>query len=420
MIRFINLFIVCSFYLIAGENDWLKAPQDVPKEYEPYIFATPTQKQWFNDAKFGVFLHWGPAAIIKERLSWSRFGKRVGHRDADRGVPADVYDQLYKRFNPTEFNADKWIQTFKDAGAKYIIFVTKHHDGFCMFDAKNTEYKITNTPFERDLCKEIAEACHKYGMRIFWYYSQPDWHHPDCLDEKNHGNYQKYMFDQLRQLCTDYGKIDGIWFDGLKTHWTHWETPKLLKMLRTLQPGILINSRAGRGLTVGDDKSVRYDFDNAELRFGKYEVNKSWEMCATITETWAWSGGKNIKPFKTCIRMLIAATAAGGNLALNTGPTPQGTINSKEVEVLKQMGSWLEKYGESIYNTKGGPYMPDLWGASTRKGNKIFLHITQTFATNTKAILTLKQPGLKIKNVSSLTGAKVKLINETKKESDHA
>jgi len=185
----------------------------VPEKYAPYIYAKPGDIQWFTDAKFGVFVHWGPYTLAKVPASWGRFGPRPGAgKQATEGVPREEYDNLYKKFNPVDFDADKWIKMVKDAGAKYFIFTTKHHDGFCMFDAKNTDYKITNTPFGRDVAKEIADACHKYGIKLFWYYSQPDWHHPDCLTENN-DRYRKYMYQHLEQLFTDYGKIDGLFFD---------------------------------------------------------------------------------------------------------------------------------------------------------------------------------------------------------------
>jgi len=240
--------ILLTTCLVAGLV--LARPNDVkynviPDEYKPYIYAAPESLEWFEAARYGVFMHWGPYSLAKVPASWGRNGPRPGAgRQASSGVPQEEYDNLYKKFNPVDFDADEWIRMVKDTGAKYFIFTTKHHDGFCMFDAKNTDYKITNTPFGRDVAKELADACHKYGIKIFWYYSQPDWHHPDCLTENN-DRYREYMFTQLEQLLTDYGPVAGVFFDGLGTKYYEWDTPRMLKMMRTLQPGILINSRWG-------------------------------------------------------------------------------------------------------------------------------------------------------------------------------
>ncbi len=398
---FISVLFFLSLILGAAEKS---------QSSNSSLLAQAKDIEWFTKGKFGIFLHWGPSTIIKERLSWSRNGARPGHITEDKGVPKNIYDNLYKKFNPEKFDADRWANLFHKAGAKYIIFTTKHHDGFCMFDAPGTDYKITNSPFKRDIAKELSEACHKVGIKIMWYYSQPDWYHPDCLDEENHERYKKYMYSHLRHLNTQYGKVAGMWFDGLRTKWQDWDTPQMLKMVRDLQPGIIVNSRAGRGLKL-KGKTCFYDFDNAELRFGKFQIHRPWEMCATMTETWGWSGGNNLKPFKTCMRMLIASAGAGGNLALNTAPMPNGEINSPEASVLLQMGSWLKENGESIYNTIGGPYKPGLWGCSTRKNNKIYLHITQSFS-NCSADVNLPDPGAKILKVTTLKNKAVSFIQK--------
>ncbi len=382
--------------------------ETVPEKYVPYIYAKPGDTQWFTDAKFGVFVHWGPYTLAKVPASWGRFGPRPGAgKQASGGVPKEEYDNLYKKFNPVEFDADEWIKMVKDAGAKYFIFTTKHHDGFCMFDANNTDYKITNTPFGRNVAKEIADACHKYGIKLFWYYSQPDWQHPDCLTENN-DRYREYMYQHLEQLLTDYGKIDGLFFDGLGTKYYDWDTPRMLKMIRTLQPGIIVNRRWGSGMP---GFPVNGDYDNPEQEFGTFEVDRPWEMCCTISEAWSWTGGERFKTYRTNQRMLIQSVCSGGNIAINTGPSPLGFINPPDVEIYKNIGKWLNQYGESIYSTKGGPYKPAAWGGATCKGNTIYLHLLADFAMNTEKEIVLPPLSAGIKKATILTGGKVKVSN---------
>ena len=384
----------------------------IPDEYINYIYAKPEDVQWFKDAKFGVFVHWGPYVLAEVPASWGRLGPRPGARKkAKSGVPKEEYDNLYKKFNPVNFNADQWIRMVKAAGAKYFIFTTKHHDGFCMFDAHNTDYKITNTPFGRDVAKEIAEACHKYGIKLFWYYSQPDWHHPDCLTENNQ-RYRKYMYEHLKQLLTEYGKIDGIFFDALGTKYYDWDTPRMLKMIRTLQPGIIVNRRWGYQMPGINHNG---DYDTPEQQIGVFQIDRPWETCATIAEAWSWTGAKNVKTYETNQRLLIQCSVSGGNLALNTGPKPDGTINPPEKNIYLRIGEWLNKNGESIYATTGGPFKPGPWGGSTRKDNKIYLHVLSHFAKGATPEIILPKLPVNIKKFSALTGNVKDVINNNGK-----
>jgi len=384
----IIVLLIMSYVLNAqGQHTF----QGIPEEYQPYIFADQEDVEWFREAKFGVFVHWGPSSLAEVPISWGRYGPRPGAgKAASNGVPVEEYDNLYKRFNPVDFDADEWIRMVKEAGARYFIFTTKHHDGFCMFDANNTEYKITNTPYGKDVAKELADACHKYGIKLFWYYSQPDWHHPDCLTENN-DEYREYMYEHLRQLLTDYGRVDGIFFDHLGTKSADWNTPKMLKMVRTLQPGILINQRWGSGMP---GIAYRGDYANPEQEIGHFRLDRPWETCATVATAWSWTGGNRIKSYQTCLRMLIQCAGAGGNLALNTGPTPRGNIYPPEKQNYLKIGNWLEDHSESIYETMGGPYKPGPWGVSTRKGDYIYLHVLARFSEGLSHRITLPRlPG---------------------------
>lgn len=348
--------------------------------------------QWWREAKFGVFICWGPCSIAAQEIGWSRNGPRPGLNPdhAEGGVPLEVYDNLYLQFNPTAFNAAEWAALVKESGAKYVIFLTKHHDGFCMFDSALTDYKVTNTPFGRDVTAELAQAFRDAGIRIFWYYSQPDWHHPDYRTA-NHRRYIEYLHGQIRELCTKYGKIDGLWFDGLGGSAEDWDSPRLFRMIKELQPEALINNRAG----------LPGDFDTPEQEIGAFQLDRPWESCITMSTGWSWRGADQpVKTLKECLHLLIRCAGGGGNLALDTGPMPDGRIDPRQAERYRQMGAWLRKFGESIYGTIGGPYRPGLWGVSTRKGNRIYLHVLQWEGET----LRLPPLGKKVVNCTALTG----------------
>ena len=337
------------------------------EETTPFLQAKPEDLQWWRDAKLGVFICWGPVSIVGTEIGWSRKGPRPGHRttQARSGVPVETYDNLYKKFNPTKFGAKKWVDVIKDAGARYMIFLTKHHDGFCLFHTEHTDYSIANSPFKRDVTGELAKACQDAGIRIFWYYSQPDWHHPDYRTD-NHARYIEFLHGQIRELCTNYGKIDGIWFDGLGGRAKDWDSERLFKMIRELQPHVLINNRGG----------LRGDFYTPEQHVGRFDIQRPWESCITMGGGWSWRPKGRVKSLKECLHLLIRCAGGGGNLALDTGPMPDGRINPEQAQRYRDMGVWLGKYGDSIYATTGGPYKPsDWWGVSTRKGSKVFLHV---------------------------------------------
>jgi len=230
---------------------------------------------------------------------------------------------------------------------KYLVFTTKHHDGFCMFDTKLTDYKITNSPFGRDVVKELADACHEANFRLGFYYSPPDWHHPDYRTA-NHPRYIEYLHGQLRELCSNYGRLDILWFDGLGGKATDWDAERLFKMIRTLQPHIIINNRCG----------LPGDFDTPEQRIGRFQTNRPWESCITIGRQWAWKPNDRLKSLKQCIDILVRCVGGDGNLLLNVGPMPTGEIEPRQVARLKEIGAWLARYGESIYGTRGGPFPP--------------------------------------------------------------
>lgn len=358
--------------------------------------------QWWRAARFGLFIHWGPVSLVGTEIGWSRGGERRGLNFTlpPGPVPVEQYDNLYKEFNPTQFNAAEWVQIAKDAGMRYMVFTTKHHDGFCNFDSALTDYKITgpNSPFGRDIVAELSAACHAANLPFGCYYSQPDWRHPDYRNE-NHQRYLDYFHAQVTELCTNYGEISVLWFDGLEEHFTRpdeieryrgkevfasaqiWGSEELFQQIRQLQPNILINNRCG----------MRADFDTPEQMIGAYQTDRAWESCITIGDQWAWKPNDRIKSLTECLHTLVRVAGGDGNLLFNVGPMPDGRIEGRQVERLREMGAWLQQYGESIYATRGGPFEPGEWGVSTHNADNIYLHIL-AWPTETLQLPPLPQP----------------------------
>ena len=328
-----------------------------------HLQARPEQMAQWRDLKFGMFVHWGPVSLLGTEIGWSRGGERRGTKGTG-AIPVEVYDNLYRSFYPAAFDAKEWVELAKSAGMKYLVFTTKHHDGFCMFDSRLTDYKITNSPFRRDIVGELAEACHESGLKLGLYYSQPDWHHPDYRTE-NHDHYIEYLHGQLRELCTNYGTVDIIFFDGLRAKTEDWDSENLFKVIRDLQPHVIINDRAG----------LPGDYDTPEQKVGEFSRDRPWETCMTVGEQWAWKTADKVKPLKECIQALVATVGGDGNFLFNVGPMPTGRIEPRQAERLKEMGRWLKQYGQTIYGTRGGPYKGGPWGASTCTDNRIYLHV---------------------------------------------
>jgi alpha-L-fucosidase len=366
----------------------LQAQSTSAAGYEDYLKADERDVEAWQEMRFGLFIHWGPVSLKGTEIGWSRGGERRG-RSGRGQIPAEEYDDLYKRFNPVRFNAEEWVQLAKDAGMKYLVFTTKHHDGFSMFDSKLTDYKITNSPFKRDVVKELADACHKGGTKLGFYHSPVDWYHPDYRTD-SHADYIKFLHGQVRELCVNYGKLDIMWFDGLGGSAEDWDSYPLFEMIRTLQPHIIINNRAG----------LPADHDTPEQRIGKFQFDRPWETCMTICQQWAWKPNDQLKSLKQCIQTLVRVAGGDGNFLFNVGPMPDGRIEPRQVERLREMGAWLNKYGRTIYATRGGPFKPGLWGASTHKGNTIYLHILNTV----DGTVTLPPIPAKIIRSSVLTG----------------
>jgi alpha-L-fucosidase len=358
-----------------------------------YLKAGERDIQAWRQMKFGLFIHWGPVSLKGTEIGWSRGGERRG-RTGKGSIPVEVYDNLYKQFDPVKFDADEWVQVAKDAGMKYLVFTSKHHDGFSMFDSKVTDYKISNSPFKRDVVKELADACHRARLKLGYYYSPVDWYHDDYRTE-NHARYIEFMHAQLREICSNYGRIDIIWFDGLGGTAEDWDSENLFKMIRELQPRVIINNRAG----------LAADHDTPEQRIGKFQNDRPWETCMTICRQWAWKPNDQMKSLKQCIQTLVKTVGGDGNLLFNVGPMPDGRIEPRQVERLREMGQWLGKYGETIYARRGGPFRPGSWGASTHWCNVIYVHVLNW----PEGTLRLPPIPKKITGSSILTGGTVEV-----------
>ena len=343
-------------------------------------------REWFQDARFGLFIHWGVYSVLGD-------GEWVMN---NRKIPAADYEKLPAFFNPTEFDAAQWVSMAKAAGMKYITITSKHHDGFAMFDSKVSDYDIVDrTPYKKDVLKALAEECRKQGLKLFFYYSQLDWHNPDYYPRgrtgqdagrPDHGDFEKYlqyMDAQLKELLTNYGEIGGIWFDGW---WdrpdANWHLDRTYSLIHQLQPQAMIGSNHHRMPNPGED----FQMFEKDLPGGRTaEFNKDSEIgtlpletCETMNGAWGFNiNDRRYKSTRELIRYLVRAAGSNANFLLNVGPMPNGRIQPEFVSRLAEMGSWLEKSGESIYGTRGGPIAPHPWGVTTKKGNRVYVHVLE-------------------------------------------
>lgn len=363
----------------------------------PQIHETKAQRdarvQWFRDAKFGMFLHWGPVSVSGKELSWGRYANRPWDINGKMlpSEPDYEYDNLYKKFNPEKFNADEWVKIAQDAGMKYMVIICKHHDGFSMFDTKLSDYKITstNSPYGKDIIKLFADACHKAGMKLGLYYSTRDWYHPDYLVGDN-VKYDKFYRGQVEELLSNYGKVDMMWFDHVGGHnWGKWRFDELFAMMYRLQPGMLVNNRAALfcGPRTPEDqgppspeieKMAAGDFGTREQSIGSMDLNSDWEACMTLVGgQWSWKPNGRMYTLEGTMKMLVNCITGGGNLLLNIGPMPTGEIEPRQVALIKQVGDWVKPNAEAIYGTRGGPFANGNWGGSSHRGNMVYVFVRE-------------------------------------------
>jgi len=339
--------------------------------------TTNARLAWWREARFGMFIHYGPVTLTGQEISWSRANSNTNCPNKGK-TPVAVYDNLYQKFNPTNFNAADWAGVAKMAGMKYVVLTAKHCDGFLLWDSKTDGYNITATPFKRDLCAELAQAVRKDGLRLGWYFSPMDWRDPDFRTERN-AAFIARMQGELSELLSNYGKVDVLWFDydGRAAVYDQANTYALVKKL---QPEILIDNRLDLGVKQGNRLilNTNADFYTPEQQIGAYDDQRPWETCMTICHQWSWKPDDKMKSPAEVVSILCRVVGGDGNLLLNVGPMPDGRIEPRQVEVLKQVGAWMQVNGESIYGTRGGPWKPTKAVASTRKGNTIYLHVLKS------------------------------------------
>jgi alpha-L-fucosidase len=308
-------------------------------------------------------------------------------------IPVERYEALASRFMPVKFDADEWVRIAEMAGMKYIVITSKHHDGFCLFDSAHTTWDVMDaTPFRRDIMKELSMACASRGLRMCWYHSIMDWHHPDYLPRRawdarpaegaDFGRYVEYVRAQVTELLTKYGPVGVMWFDGeWEETWNEAHGKALYELCRRLQPDVIVNNRVGKGRAgmAGLTREGKFagDFGTPEQEVpGSGLPGVDWESCMTMNDTWGYKDhDRNWKSSDELIRTLIDIASKGGNFLLNVGPTAEGEIPATSVERLEAMGKWLEANGESIYGTSAGPFARLKWGRCTSRAGKLYLHV---------------------------------------------
>jgi len=367
----------------------------IPMQAQTY---TPTAenlaaRQEFQDMKLGMFIHWGASSVLGDG-EWVMNNRNIGIQE---------YGRLINIFNPQNFDAKKWVATAKAGGMKYITFITRHHDSFSNWDTKQSDWKITNTPYGKDALKQLADECHKEGIKLFLYYSLLDWYRSDYqyetgktgkgtgrTEKSDWEGYIRFMKAQLTELLTDYGKIDGIWFDG---HWDQldndhdktlkskvdWHYDEIYTLIHSLQPQCLISNNHHLLPIPGEDfQAFEKDLPGGNSTgFGGQSISQlPLETCETMNDSWGFKiTDTKYKSTKDLIHYMVNAAGLNANFLLNVGPMPDGTIQPEFVATLKEIGDWMNVNGQSIYGTRGGIIKPQDWGVVTTKGKTAYAHI---------------------------------------------
>jgi alpha-L-fucosidase len=384
---FLSFFLISIFYFLSAQQ-YTPTPENL------------AARQWFNNAKFGLFIHWGPFSIPGD-------GEWVMQ---NRNITVKNYTRLMDFFDPEKFDAAQWVSMAKNAGMNYITLITRHHDGFSMWNTKYSDFNIMNTPYHKDIVKMIADECHKQGVKLFLYYSLLDWRRDDYsywtgrtgqgTGRTVHGNwndYIKFMENQLTELLTNYGEIGGIWFDGYwdqtapegaadRTPRVDWHLGEIYALIHKLQPQCLIGNNHHLDPFPGEDFQMFEQDLPGENKSGlSYQKPSALplETCVTMNNSWGFNiTDTSYKTPKQLIDLLVRASGYGANLLLNIGPMPNGVVQPEFRERLAYMGNWLHTYGESIYNTTGGYLRPQTWGCITQKGDTMFVHVLNDSVTD--------------------------------------
>lgn len=372
----------------------------------------------FQDNKYGLFVHWGVYSLLADG-EWVMYHKQI---------PVTAYEKLPSNFNPTQFNAEAWVKMVKAAGMKYITITSRHHDGFSMFATKQNKYNIVDgTPYGKDPLKQLADACRKEGIDLFFYYSLLDWWHPDYFtpDYNNNKwagraytgkweNYRQYMKNQLTELLTNYGPIAGIWFDGMwERKDSPWNMEDIYKHIHSIQPACLVGNNHHAKVIAGEDYQM-FEKDlpgqnSSGWLTSDHEISAlPLETCETMNGSWGFNlKDRKFKSTRGLVHYLIKAAGNNSNFLLNVGPMPNGQIQPEFTDTLAKVGKWLAKYGESIYGTCGGKVFSA--GVTTQKGNVTYLHILSPVG---KTIFLEDMP--QVKKATCLTTGKTLKVTKLK------
>ena len=356
----------------------------------PAEATKPDKLAWWQDARFGMFIHFGVYSSLG-RGEWVRSVEKIS---------VEAYDPFFKRFDPVDFDARALAKLAKAAGMKYAVMTAKHHDGFCLFDSKLTDYKSTANAAKRDLVREFVDAFRAEGLKVGLYYSLLDWHHPDYphFGDNHHperdnvawkdrpadfSRYIKYMHGQVAEIVRNYGKLDILWFDFSYGKMTGevWQSTKLLQIVRNAQPGVIINNRLGgdgvsTGLATGDFSTPEQDIPST-APLGSTGKVLPWETCLTLNNSWGYNrGDHHWKSAKQIVSALVNAVSKGGNLLLNVGPDGRGRLPEDSVRVLREVGDWMRLNGESVYGAGAANIPKPEFGHFTQKNNRLYVHVT--------------------------------------------
>ena len=404
--------LVGAVVLLAGPRD--ASAQTAPLHpIERVQGEDPAARiRWWRGARFGMFIHWGLYAI-PGRGEWVQW---------DEQIPVGEYARLADQFKPTDLNFDTWTEVAKAAGMKYMVMTARHHDGFALFDDGANPFTSVNTGAHRDLVADYVKAVRKAGLGVGLYYSPLDWRFPGYfmpdLQRESAEAMRAQYHRQVEKLLTNYGKIDVLWFDGGETDWLNfgadwkiakwvarapgehyrggfdWQHARMYSTLRRLQPQVLVNGRA--------DMPEDFRSRETDAALGDFDNQHPWELCTTIAGAWGYQKDAQVKPLKHYIQLLAKVAGRDGNLLLNVGPAPDGRIDPPQVARLREIGAWLGKYGQSIYETRGGPFLPGQYGASTHHGNTVYVHVLNW----QKDTLALPPIPARIVRASVLSGGK--------------
>ena len=430
-----NLVFGISFFLILVSLISNGQGNDLDKGQVGYVPSKENleNREWFRDAHFGMFIHWGVSSVLGKEIGWALSGQDI-----------NKYRENIHVFNPQKFDAAAVVKLAKDAGMKYITFTTRHHDSFSMFDTKYSDWNIMNTPYGKDVLKQLSDECQKQGIRLFCYYSLTDFYRADYCQgnvkkatgikgECDWDAYIQFMKNQLTEILTNYGPIYGIWFDG---HWDQveklpsgrsgnqkrkWHYDEIYKLIHDLQPGCLIVNNHHLAVFPGEDYQTFERDLPGENTGGGYSADAviskdlPLESNDIIGKSWGYVTNDTIdRSAKELVHLLVKSAGLGANFLLNIGPTPEGEVRLAHRERLLAMGDWLKTYGETIYGTRKSFMKPAEWGVAVEKGEKVYLHITNPKAVKNQ--IEIKDFPYELKKASRFESGKNIKFNIDKKD----